>query len=91
MPNANMGLSNFKIVAIRVKVFVKMKKQFLDLLDFITLRTHKKLLKKMSNKLDEVIRIVKSECKLKDSDIKNMIKSYSEEFKKSKLKKDKEN
>ena len=91
MPNANMGLQNFKIVAIRVKVFVKMKKQFLDLLDFITLRTHKKLLKKMSNKLDEVIRIVKSECKLKDSDIKNMIKSYSEEFKKSKLKKDKEN
>ena len=91
MPNVNMGLSNFKIVAIRVKVFVKMKKQFLDLLDFITLRTHKKLLKKMSNKLDEVIRIVKSECKLKDSDIKNMIKSYSEEFKKSKLKKDKEN
>ena len=91
MPNANMGLQNFKIVAIRVKVFVKMKKQFLDLLDFITLRTHKKLLKKMSKKLDEVIRIVKSECKLKDSDIKNMIKSYSEEFKKSKLKKDKEN
>ena len=91
MPNANMGLQNFKIVAIRVKVFVKMKKQFLDLLDFITLRTHKKLLKKMSKKLDEVIRIVKSECKLKDSDIKNMIKSNSEEFKKSKLKKDKEN